>query len=98
VSIISSQGQVHEIKMINSKGGEEERTPMRGITCANIDDEVSRGQEIQRKTYVACFGVDDVGINVKLLRDSQAKGVRELEGGNALKCHMLHAQASISYL
>ncbi len=33
---------------------EEERTPMRGVACSNIDDEVSRGQEIQKMTYVAC--------------------------------------------
>jgi hypothetical protein len=87
-----------KLKWLTQKEEKKRGPQWGGITCANIDDEVSRGQEIQRKTYVACFGVDDVGINVKLLRDSKAKGVRELEGGKALKCHMLHAQASISYL
>ncbi len=66
--------------------------------CSNVDDEVSRGQEIQRMTCIACSGVDDVGINVKLSRDSKAKGFKESEGRGAPQRDMLFAQVLVSYL
>jgi hypothetical protein len=64
--------------MINSREGEEvkcwsirkKKGPQRRVLCV-LASMVSRGQEVQRTTCVACFRVDDIGINVRLSRDSK---------------------------